>query len=77
MEGWAQVIAKELKAKNQKFLIIENNEKKVEIIREGGMICLQGDATSEDTLFTAQIDKASGVAVVLDTDQDNLFLLCP
>ena len=46
------VIAKELKAKNQKFLIIENNEKKVEIIREGGMICLQGDATSEDTLFT-------------------------
>ena len=68
------VIAKELKAKNQKFLIIENNEKKVEIIREGGMICLQGDATSEDTLFKAQIDKASGVAVVLDTDQDNLFV---
>ena len=54
------VIAKELKAKNQKFLIIENNEKKVEIIREGGMICLQGDATSEDTLFKARIER-SGV----------------
>ena len=38
------------------------------------MICLQGDATSEDTLLSAQIDKASGVAVVLDTDQDNLFV---
>ena len=38
------------------------------------MICLQGDATSEDTLFKAQIDRASGVAVVLDTDQDNLFV---
>ena len=55
-------------------MIIENNEKKVEIIRESGMICLQGDATSEDTLFKAQIDRASGVAVVLDTDQDNLFV---
>ena len=43
-------------------------------MREGGMICLQGDATSEATLFKAQINKASGVAVVLDTDQDNLFV---
>ena len=68
------VIANELKAKNQKFLIIDNNEEKIEIIRESDMVCLKGDATSEDTLFKAQIDKASGVAVVLDTDQDNLFV---
>jgi len=68
------VIANELKAKNQKFIIIDNDEKKVEILRESGMIYLNGDATSEDTLFKAQINKASGVAVVLDTDQDNLFV---
>ena len=68
------VIAKELKEKNQKFLIIENNDQKVDLIRDKGMICLKGDATSEDTLLSAQIDKASGVAVVLDTDQDNLFV---
>ena len=68
------VIAKELKEKNQKFLIIENNEKKVEEIIDKGMLCLQGDATSDDTLLSANIDKASGIAVVLDTDQDNLFV---
>ena len=68
------VIAKELKEKNQKFLIIENNEKKVEEIIDKGMLCLQGDATSDDTLLSANIHKASGVAVVLDTDQDNLFV---
>ena len=68
------VIAKELKEKNQNFLIIENNEKKVEEIVDKGMLCLQGDATSDDTLLSANIDKASGVAVVLDTDQDNLFV---
>ncbi|GIR89531.1 MAG: hypothetical protein CM15mP87_10230 [Candidatus Neomarinimicrobiota bacterium] len=45
------VIASELKAKNQKFIIIDNDEKKVEILRESGMVYLQGDATSEDTLF--------------------------
>jgi len=68
------VIAKELKEKNQNFLIIENNERKVEEIIDKGMLCLQGDATSDDTLLSANIDKASGVAVVLDTDQDNLFV---
>ena len=68
------VIAKELKEKNQKFLIIENNDKKVEEIIDKGMLCLQGDATSDDTLLSANIHKASGVAVVLDTDQDNLFV---
>ena len=55
-------------------MIIENNEKKAEEIVDKGMLCLQGDATSDDTLLSANIDKASGVAVVLDTDQDNLFV---
>ena len=68
------VIANELRSKNQKFIVIDNDEKKIEILRESGMVCLKGDATTEDTLFKAQIDKASGVAVVLDTDQDNLFV---
>jgi len=68
------VIAKELSEKRQRFVIIEHNEEKIEIIRENGMLCLQGDATSEETLKSARIEKASGVAVVLDTDQDNLFV---
>ena len=68
------VIARELDDKNQKFLIIENNEQKVEIIRSKGMLCINGDATSDEVLQNAQIDKAAGVAVVLDTDQENLFV---
>ena len=68
------VIARELDEKNQKFLIIENNEQKVEIIRSKGMLCINGDATSDEILQNAQIDKAAGVAVVLDTDQENLFV---
>ena len=68
------VIARELDEKNQKFLIIENNEQKVEIIRSKGMLCINGDATSDEILQNAQIDQAAGVAVVLDTDQENLFV---
>ena len=68
------VIAKELQEKNLEFVIIENDEQKVEIIRSKGLFCVNGDATSEETLQDARVDKAVGVAVVLDTDQDNLFV---
>ncbi len=68
------VIAKELEEKNLEFVIIEKNEHKVEIIRSKGMFCVNGDVTSEETLLDARVDKAVGVAVVLDTDQENLFV---
>ena len=68
------VISNELQEKNLEFVIIENNEQKVEIIRSKGLFCVNGDATSEETLQDARVDKAVGVAVVLDTDQDNLFV---
>jgi len=68
------VIANELRSKNQKFIVIDNDEKKIEILRDSEMVYLQGDATTEDILFKAKIEKASGIAVVLDTDQDNLFV---
>ena len=68
------VIAKELEEKGRKFLIIENNEQKAEKIRSKGMYCIHGDATSEEILADARFDSANGVAVVLDTDRDNLFV---
>ncbi|MBT5782356.1 MAG: potassium channel protein [Candidatus Marinimicrobia bacterium] len=68
------IIADELHQKGSIFLIIEKDEKKAGIIRSKGMFCIHGDATSEETLEMARVDKASGVAVVLDTDQDNLFV---
>jgi len=68
------VIAKELKEKNLDFVIIEMNDDKADLIRSKGMFCVHGDATSEDTLIDARVDRANGVAVVLDTDQDNLFV---
>ena len=68
------VIAKELNEKNLDFVIVESNDQKADIIRDKGWFCVHGDATSEETLISARVDQASGVAVVLDTDQDNLFV---
>ena len=38
------------------------------------MFCINGDAILDETLISAQVDNANGIAVVLDTDQDNLFV---
>ena len=38
------------------------------------MFCINGDATLDETLISARVDNANGIAVVLDTDQDNLFV---
>ena len=38
------------------------------------MYCINGDATLDDTLVSASIENAKGIAVALNTDQDNLFV---
>ena len=68
------VIAHELNQKRQNFVVVEKNSIKAEKIIENGMFCINGDATLDETLISARVDNASGIAVVLDTDQDNLFV---
>ena len=38
------------------------------------MYCIHGDATLDDTLKSASVLDAKGIAVALKTDQDNLFV---
>ena len=65
------VISRELWEKGLDFVM---NDKKVDKIRSKGMFYVHGDATSEETLSSTRLDNAAGVAIVLDTDQDNLFV---
>lgn len=38
------------------------------------MFCINGDATLDETLISDRVDNSSGLAVALDTDQDNVFV---
>ena len=67
------VIAHELNQKGQNFVVVENNSIKAEKIIGKGMFRINGDATLDETLISARVDNANVIAVVLDTDQDNLF----
>jgi voltage-gated potassium channel len=68
------VIARELHEKHHPFLVIDTSEEKIEKIMELGYKYIQGDATLEETLHAARVEEASGIVVVLDNDQDNLFV---
>ena len=68
------VIAKEMHEKKQHFVVIDFNPEKIRKIEECGFLYVEGDATLEETLIEAGVEKAKVIVVVLNTDQDNLFV---
>ena len=68
------MLAKELKASNTQFVVIELDEHRAEQVRDLGHICLVGDATNEATLENAGIKRARALATVLPDDAANVFI---
>jgi voltage-gated potassium channel len=68
------VIARELHEKNIPFVVVEINEERIKKINDLGYLNLHADATSDTTLKEAGIMHSKGIAITLDTDQDNLFV---
>jgi len=67
-----KIIARELREEGVKFLVIEKRPIQQE---EEGVLILKGDATRDETLHEAGIDRASGLISVLPTDAENLFVV--
>ena len=69
--------AAELTASGRSFVVLESNESKLERAREEGldMLYVIGDATDEDCLARAGLDRAAGLIAALADDRDNLFLV--
>lgn len=68
------VIAGELYKKGIPFVIVEINELKIDKIQDIGYMHIYGDATMDDILIEAGIEGCEGIVVVLENDQDNLFV---
>ena len=68
------VIAGELYKKGIPFVIVEINESKINKIQDIGYMHIYGDATMDDILIEAGIEGCEGIVVVLENDQENLFV---
>lgn len=61
------------KDRNIDFVVIEMNEDRHKELIEENILTVFGDATHEDTLHKAGIDKAKGIVSTLSTDSENVF----
>lgn len=68
-----KIICRELRAKNIKFVAIE---KKPDIfVEKEDLLIFEGDATKDEILKEAGIERAKGLISVLPTDAENLFVV--
>jgi voltage-gated potassium channel len=78
-----QVLAASLHGQSQPMLVIDRAAGAVNDARDAGYIVLGGDATDDDVLLEAGIQRARTLVTVLPSDSDNVFItltarnLCP
>ncbi|NPA49329.1 MAG: potassium channel protein [Thermodesulfobacteria bacterium] len=61
-------------AKEVPFVVVEKNPQVVKEIEKEGFLYLEGDATHEEVLKKAGIDRAKGLVSVLRSDADNVYI---
>jgi voltage-gated potassium channel len=66
--------AMELRRSGAAFVIVDNDEERIEGVMRAGMLGVLADASRDETLREVRIDKARGLIAALATDADNLFL---
>ena len=74
---YGKEIARHLIEHGQDFVVIDEKEKKVQDpeFDEFDLIYIIGDATHDEILLEAGIDRASSLITALDDDSDNLFII--
>jgi len=64
-----------LKNYNQKFVVVEKDKEKIDELDALGVLNIQGDATLDETLIRAGIEKAANLITALPSDANNLFVV--
>ncbi len=68
-------IAQELARERARFVVVEADPEVHRSCEALGHPCLLGDATMDETLKVAGIDRARGLVAALDTDEKNLYVV--
>ena len=69
-----QAVTKLLKFKKP-FIIIENNSERISEIESDNLLYIKGDATIDEVLINAGIEKAASLITALPSDADNLYVV--
>ncbi|MGH9593876.1 MAG: potassium channel family protein [Bryobacteraceae bacterium] len=67
--------ADELRQAGVRFVVVDNDEERVERAIHNGMLAVLADASRDETLKEVGIDRATGLIATLASDADNLFVI--
>ena len=69
-----QYVCQEFAAHKLPFVIIEQDDRRAEGIHEAGYLFVHGDATSDEVLRRAGIERAKALVTAVASDEDNLYI---
>jgi voltage-gated potassium channel len=69
-----RVICHLLKEADKPFVVIENDPEVVQELADLNYLFLDGEASSDDTLLQAGVERAKGLISVVSTDADNVYI---
>jgi voltage-gated potassium channel len=69
-----QRVAEELRAAKTPYIVVDRSDQAIEAAREHGDLMIEGDATHDEQLERAGLDRARGLVVASDDDADNLYI---
>jgi len=70
-----QIIVKELLNHKIPVVVIDTDDSLIVRFREKGILHLKADATEEENLLAAGIERAKGLVAVVNRDTDNVFIV--
>ena len=68
-------VAEEFRAADAAYLVLDFHEDAVAAAREDGVLMLEGDATKDENLRRAGLERARGLVAASDSDADNLYVV--
>ena len=68
-------LIRDLSGANESFVVIENDPQRAAEFSQRGIMVLVADATLEETLREAGVDRARGLAACLPNDADNVYVV--
>jgi voltage-gated potassium channel len=68
-------VAEEFRAAGVPYVVLDFHEDAVEAAKEDGVLLVEGDATHDETLRRAGLERARGLAAASDSDADNLYVV--
>ncbi|MGP8105721.1 MAG: potassium channel family protein [Desulfobaccales bacterium] len=70
-----EIIARQLRDRGVPLVIVENKAEHLSHLEESGYYVVSGDATREEVLLEAGIDRARGLVAVVSSDADNVYII--